>query len=198
VRITRGGEEVKVSKRKGTVFELIDLIEEAGADACRFLFLMKTRDSQLDFDLDLVTKQSKENPVFYFQYGHARCASLLRKAIEKGQPFRPEALTDAQLARLVLPEEKSMLKKISALPHVVAMSAERQEPHHVLYYCQELISDFHGYYTQYKSDPVISADVEKTQGRLALVAALKQTLASAFHILGIDAPEQMDAPPEEV
>lgn len=198
VRITRGGEEVKVSKRKGTLFELADLIDEAGADVCRFIFLMKTRDAQFDFDLDAVTKQSKDNPVFYFQYGHARCASILKKAIEKRVPFIGiDKVTDAQLARLVLPEEKMMLKKMSQLPDVVASAADRLEPHHVLYYCQELIGDFHAYYTQYKSDPIISDDVDKTQGRLAMVAALKQTLKSAFLILGVDAPEHMEAPAEE-
>jgi arginyl-tRNA synthetase len=194
VRITRGGEEVKVSKRKGTVYELSDLIEEAGADVCRFIFLMKTANAQFDFDLEDVKRQSKENPVFYFQYGHARCASILKKAEEKGARFvGASALTSAQLARLVLPEEKAMLKKMSLLGEVVAGAAEKLEPHHVLYYCQELIADFHSYYTQYKSDPIISDDVEKTQGRLALVAALKQTLKSAFGILGISAPEYMES-----
>lgn len=198
VRITRGGEEVKVSKRKGTVFELVDLIDEAGPDVCRFLFLMKTANSRFDFDLDKVKEQSKENPVFYFQYGHARCASILKKAAEKGQPFVGlEQVTEAQLARLTLPEELAMLKKMSQLPDVVAGAAERLEPHHVLYFCQELITDFHSYYTRYKSDPIISADAEKTQGRLALVAALKQTLKSAFALLGIHAPDYMEAPPEE-
>ncbi len=198
VRITQGGEEVKVSKRKGTLFELADLIEEAGADVCRFIFLMKTANAQFDFDLDSVKKQSKDNPVFYFQYGHARCASLLKKAVEKGSPFvGAENVTDAQLARLVLPEEKAMLKKMSQLGDVVAGAADKLEPHHVLYYCQELIADFHSYFTKFKSDPIISADVDKTQGRLAMVAALKHTLASAFGILGISAPEHMEAPPEE-
>lgn len=197
VRITRGGEEVKVSKRKGTLFELDELIEEAGADVCRFIFLMKTRDSQFDFDLDAVTKQSRENPVFYFQYGHARCAAILRKAEEKGVSFVGAGkVTEAQLGRLVLPEEKMMLKKMSQLPDVIAAAAEKLEPHHVLYFCQELISDFHSYYTLYKSDPIISDDVDKTQGRLAMVAALKQTLKSAFNILGISAPEAMTAPAE--
>lgn len=198
VRITRGGEEVKVSKRKGTLFELADLIDEAGADVCRFIFLMKTRDAQFDFDLDDVKKQSKDNPVFYFQMGHARCAQVLKKAEEKNVPFVGiDKVTDAQLARLALPEEKMMLKKISQLPDVVASAADRLEPHHVLYYCQELIGDFHAYYTQYRSDPIISDDVDKTQGRLAMVAALKQTLKSAFLILGVDAPEYMEAPAEE-
>lgn len=196
VKIVRNGEEVKVSKRKGTVFELAELIEEAGADVCRFIFLMKTANAQFDFDLAEVAKQSKDNPVFYFQYGHARCASILRKAEEKGQKFSG-APTDAQLKRLVLPEEKAMLKKMSQLSDVVQSAADKLEPHHVLYFCQELIADFHSYYTQYRSDPVISDDAEKTQGRLALVAAIKHTLKNAFGILGITAPETMTAPEEE-
>lgn len=198
VRILRDGQEVKVSKRKGNVFELAELIEEAGADVCRFIFLMKTANAQFDFDLSAVEKQSKDNPVFYFQYGHARCAAILRKAEEKGVAFiGAEKLTEAQLAKLVLPEEKAMLKKMSQLSDVVQSAAEKLEPHHVLYFCQELIADFHSYYTQYRSDPVISDDVDKTQGRLALVAAIKHTLKSAFGILGINAPETMAAPAEE-
>ena len=198
MRIVRGVEEVKVSKRKGTLFELSDLIDEAGADVCRFIFMMKTANAQFDFDLEAVKKQSKENPVFYFQYGHARCASVLKKAVEKGVPFvGADALTEAQLSRLVLPEEKALLKKMSQLADAVVTSADKLEPHHVLYFCQELIADFHSYYTKYKSDPIISDDASKTQGRLAMVAALKHTLASAFGILGIAAPEHMEAPPEE-
>jgi arginyl-tRNA synthetase len=195
VRITRGGQEVKVSKRKGTVFELSDLIEEAGADVCRFMFMMRTRDSQIDFDLDLVKRQSRDNPVFYLQYGHARCASLLRKAEDRGQPFVGAAgLRPEHLACLTHPDEKAMLKKISCLPDVVASGAERLEPHQLLYFCQELIADFHSYYSQTKSDPIINEDHDKTQGRLALVAALKQTLQSAFAILGISAPDDMQSP----
>lgn len=198
VRITRNGEEVRVSKRRGTVFELAELIEEAGADVCRFIFLMKTANAQFDFDLDAVQKQSKDNPVFYFQYGHARCASILKKAQEKNVPFvGAEALTEAQLGRLVLAEEREMLKKMSRLGDVVQTAADKLEPHHVLYFCQELIADFHSYYTKYKSDPIVSDDADKTQGRLAMVAALKQTLMSAFAILGVSAPEHMQAPAED-
>jgi arginyl-tRNA synthetase len=197
VRITRGGQEVTVSKRRGTVFELADLIDEAGPDVCRFLFLMKTRDAQFDFDLDGIQRQSKDNPVFYLQYGHARCASILARAQERGTPFRPQDLSDAALERLTLSEEKALLKKMSQLPDVVALSADKLEPHHVLYFCQELIADFHSYYTKYKSDPVISADADRTQGRLAMVAALKATLRNAFDILGIHAPEHMAAPEED-
>jgi arginyl-tRNA synthetase len=193
VRLVRDGVEVKVSKRKGTVFELRDLIEEVGADACRFLFLMKTANAQIEFDFAVVEKQSKDNPVFYFQYGHARCAAILRKAVEKEQTFVGlHAVPAASLARLTLPEEKALLKKISQLPEVVAGAANALEPHRVLYFCQELIADFHSYYSKYsRTERVVSDDRELTQGRLALVASLKKTLQSAFSILGVDAPEQM-------
>jgi arginyl-tRNA synthetase len=199
VRLVRDGQEVKVSKRKGTVYELRDLIEDVGADVCRFLFLMKTANAQLEFDFALVEKQSKDNPVFYFQYGHARCAAILRKAIEVGTPFVGlDEVGEASLRRLVLPEEKALLKKMSLLPETVASAANALEPHRVLYYCQDLIADFHSYYTKYKkTERMISDDVELTQGRLALVAALKQTLQSAFAILGVAAPEHMTAPSDD-
>ena len=195
VRLLRDGQEVKVSKRKGTVIELRDLIEEVGADACRFLFLMKTANAQIEFDLAAVERQSKDNPVYYFQYGHARCAAILRKAIEKEQPFAGlDVVSAASLARLTLPEEKLLLKKMSMLPEVVAQAANALEPHRVLYFCQELIAEFHSYYSKYsRTERVISDDLELSQGRLALVAALKATLKSAFAILGVDAPEQMTA-----
>lgn len=194
MRIVRNGEEVKVSKRKGTLFELDDLIEEVGADVCRFTFLMRTANAQFDFDLDAVTKKSSDNPVFYFQYGHARCAQILKKGTFVGVG----GLTDEMLSKLTLPEERLLLKRMALLPDVVAGAAEALEPHRVLYYCQELIAGFHGYYTKYKgTERVISDDVVKTQGRLAMVAALKQTLKAAFGILGVSAPEYMEAPPEE-
>jgi arginyl-tRNA synthetase len=197
MRIVRGGEEVKVSKRKGTIFELEDLIDEVGADVCRFTFLMRTANAQFDFDLDAVMKQSSDNPVFYFQYGHARCAQILKKAQDANIPFGG-TVTDTQLATLTLPEERMLLKRMGLLPDVVAGAAEALEPHRVLYYCQELIAGFHQYYTKYKTtERVIGDDPVKTQGRLAMVAALKQTLKAAFGILGVSAPDYMQAPPEE-
>ncbi len=193
VRIVRDGQEVKVSKRKGTISELDDLLEEVGADACRFTFLMKSVNAQMDFDLSVLEKADSANPVFYFQYGHARCAQILGRAVDEGKPFVGLAgLTDEMLATLRLPEERALLKKISQLPNVVVRAAESLEPHAVLYFCQELISEFHSYYTKYKkTERVISDDPIKTQGRLALVAALKQTLLSAFEILGVSAPDRM-------
>ncbi len=195
VRILRDGQGVKLSKRKGTVLELADLLEEVGADACRFIFLMKSPNSQMDFDLGLARKQSAENPVFYLQYGHARCAQILAKASTKGQAFRGlEELTDAMLTRLTLPEERLLMKKMSLLPEVVQRAAQSLEPHVVLYFCQELVAEFHGYYSKYaRTEPVIGDDFAKTQARLALVSALRQTLKSAFEILGVSAPDRMDS-----
>ncbi len=195
VRLVRSGQEVKVSKRRGTVFELSDLLEEVGADACRFTFLSKSSNAQMDFDLDKVVEQSSDNPVYYFQYGHARCSQILVRAEQSGSPFRGmEHVTDAMLARLTLPEERSLMKKMSSFPGAIVRAAEALEPHVVLYFCQELISEFHAYYTKYaRSERVISDDAEKTQARLALVAALRQTLRSAFEILGVSAPDRMDS-----
>jgi arginyl-tRNA synthetase len=198
MRIVRDGEEVKLSKRKGEVFELSDLIEEVGPDACRFIFLLRAANSQFDFDLAAVKAESSENPVFYFQYGHARCSQILKKAAESGRPFvGVSELSDAALARLTLPEERALLKKMSLLPDLVASAAEALEPHRVLYFCQELIAGFHAYYSKYKNtERVLSDDAELSQGRLALVAALRQTLRSAFGILGISAPDYMKAQPQ--
>lgn len=199
VRIMRDGEPVKMSKRKGTVYELDDLVEDIGADACRFVFLMRTSNAQIDLDLGVIERQSKDNPVFYFQYGHARCARILEKAAEQGTPFiGVDKITDAHLAKLVLPEERAMLKKMAQLSDVVESAANTLEPHKVLTYCQELISEFHGYYTKYKrTEKVVSDDADKTQGRLAMIAALKTTLKSAFAMLGIDAPEHMASLPKD-
>jgi arginyl-tRNA synthetase len=199
MRIVRNGEEVKLSKRKGEVFELSDLIEEVGSDACRFIFLLRAATSQFDFDLAAVQAESSENPVFYFQYGHARCSQILKKAAESGRTFvGVNELSEASLARLTLPEERALLKKMSLLPDMVAGAAEALEPHRVLYFCQELIAGFHAYYSKYKNtERVLSDDVELTQGRLALVAALRQTLRSAFGILGISAPDYMKAQAED-
>ena len=199
VRITRGDTEVKLSKRRGEIYELDDLLSEVGADACRFIFLSRTSNAQFDFDLDVVQRRTKDNPVYYMQYGYARCASILSRAYERGSPFRDlSELQDSELAHLRSPQERELLKRLSMFPEVVEGAAERLEPHHVLYYCRELIAEFHSYYTGTKDDPIIGTDRSRTQGRLALVAALKQILSTAFSILGISAPEHMDAPDDEL
>jgi arginyl-tRNA synthetase len=199
VRMMKDGEEVRISKRSGEVYELGEFCEEVGQDVARVVFLMRSATAQFDFDLDLARKQSKENPVFYLQYGHARTCQLLKRAEEKAHAFvGADALTDAQLQRLGLPEEREMLKKMAELPGVVQGAADALEPHRVLYYCNELIAGFHSWYQQgAKGDPIISDDDEKTQGRLALVAAVRDTLRSALAILGITAPDHMEPPSDE-
>lgn len=191
VRILRGGEEVRLSKRRGEVFELEDLLEEVGPDVCRFIFLSRSANAQFDFDLDAVREASKDNPVYYLQYGYARCAGILRKAAERGIDWQAPT-TLAALASLELPEERALLKGMSQLPDVVKSAAEKLEPHQVLHYAHELIAQFHSYYTTTKADPIIGTNAAKTRARLTLVVALKQTLGAAFGILGIHAPERME------
>lgn len=199
VKMTRGGKEVRFSKRAGEVEELSDLIQEVGSDVARFVFLMRSANSQFEFDLDAAVKQSNDNPVFYVQYGHARMATLLRRA--EGEGFElpnPDKLAIASLECLVLVEERSMVKKIAAFPEIVVAAAQNLEPHRVLYYCQELVAEFHSYFTKYRhSERIISDDVELTTARLALVACLKQTLFNALNMLGITAPEAMHLTVEE-
>ncbi len=193
VRLLRNGEEVRISKRSGELYELKEFVDEVGKDVARFVFLMRSPNAQFDFDLEVTQQQSSQNPVFYVQYGHARTVNVMKKAEEKGVPFvGPGALTDAQLSTLVLPEERTILKKLAAFPDVVAGAADALEPHRVLYYAQDLIGDFHAYFTKYKhSERIVSDDESKTQGRLAMVAALRQTLKNALGILGIEAPDHM-------
>lgn len=186
VRLLKDGQEVKISKRSGQIYLLSDLFEEVGTDVSRFIFLMRSAHTQFDFDLDLALKQSSDNPVFYVQYGHARMATLLKRGEFK-------SLDKKSLHRLNLPEERHILKKMSAFPDTVFSAAVALEPHRILYFCQELIAEFHSYFTRYKqSERIISDDVELTGARLAMVAALKQTIHNALSLLAISAPDYMD------
>jgi arginyl-tRNA synthetase len=193
VNLTRGGEAVKMSKRAGTLVWLREVVEEVGADAARFIFLTRRSDAQMDFDLDLAKAQTLDNPVFYVQYGHARIASILRKAAEAGAP--PPRFDAAALRALELPGELDLVKRIVAFPELLAGAALACEPHRVAYWLQETIAAFHSYYTQGKKsgERVIGPDPAKTAARLCLVAALKQALANGLAVLGVAAPERMDA-----
>ncbi len=193
VNLTRGGEAVKMSKRAGTVVSLREVVDEVGPDAARFIFFTRRADAQLDFDLELAKRQTLDNPVFYVQYGHARIASILRKAAEAGIP-EPRYELDAVRA-LSLPEELDLLKRIVAFPDMLAGAALAYEPHRVAFYLQETISSFHSYYTVGKKtgERVIGPDPRTTAGRLYLVKALKQVLANGLAVLGVSAPDRMDA-----
>ncbi|MFL5261970.1 MAG: arginine--tRNA ligase [Anaeromyxobacteraceae bacterium] len=193
VNLTRGGEAVKMSKRAGTVVSLREVVEEVGRDATRFMFLTRRADAQLDFDLELAKKQTLDNPVFYVQYGHARIASILRKAALAGVPA-PRFDLEAVRA-LALPEERDLVKRILAFPDLVTGAALAYEPHRVAFYLQETIAAFHSYYTGGKrsGERVIGPDPTKTAARLYLCRALQQTLANGLALLGVTAPDRMDA-----
>ncbi len=195
VNLMKDGQPFKMSKRAANYVTLRELLEEAGSDATRFFFLLRRGDMALDFDVELARKRSSENPVFYVQYGHARCAAILRKAAEAG--FTPR-WDRAAMTALSLPEEIDLIKRVLQLPELVAQAALTLEPHRIVFYLQETIAAFHGYYTRYKkTERVISDDPRKTTARLYLVWSIRQALANGLSILGVSAPDRMDSPPAE-
>ncbi len=192
VNLTRDGEPVKMGKRSGTFVPLREVIDEVGRDAARLFFIMRRSDAQFEFDLELAKKSSNDNPVHYVKYGHARCASLLAKAKERGLPI-PEGVPDAAaLAALSLPDEISLCRELLSFPKVVGDAAQALEPHRIVYFLQETISTFHSYFTRTKDDPILSEDPAKLAGRLFLVQSLKRVLKNGLSILGVEAPERMD------
>jgi arginyl-tRNA synthetase len=193
VNLLKDGQPFKMSKRAANFVTLRELLETAGADATRVFFLLRRGDMALDFDVGLAQKRDNTNPVFYVQYGHARCAAILRRALEE-KGVVPGWDAEAMQA-LQLPEEIDLIKRVLHLPELIAHAAAALEPHKLVFYLQETIAQFHGYYTKYKkTERVISDDKRKTAARLYLVWAVKQTLANALRVLGVAAPDRMDAP----
>ena len=187
VTVMRGGEEVKLSKRAGSYLTLRDLIEEAGRDATRWFLVARKPDSQLVFDIDLARQQSNDNPVFYVQYAHARVASLLRQAAEKGHVYdQAHALDNLSL----LDDEGSLalLVELSRWPEVVEAAGQSLEPHLVAQYLRELAYAFH---TWYANTPVLVEQADLRDARLALALAVRQGLANGLDLLGVSAPERM-------
>jgi arginyl-tRNA synthetase len=196
VNLMKDGQPYRMSKRAANFVTLRELLETAGPDATRVFFLLRRGDMALDFDVGLAQKRDNTNPVFYVQYGHARCAAILRRAREeKGV----EARWDAEaVSALQLPEEIDLIKRLLQFPELIAQSAASLEPHKVVFWLQETIAQFHAYYTKYKkTERVISDDPRKTAARLFLVWATKQTLQNALSVLGVTAPDRMDAPASE-
>jgi len=183
VTLRRGGEIVRVSKRSGDIITLRELVDEVGADVCRFFFLSRSADSQMDFDLELAKKQSADNPVYYVQYAHARIASILRLAQEKGIDCR-----DGDVSLLTTEPELSLIRKMLLLPELVETIAATLEPHHLTYYAQDLATTFHSFYKQCR---VVSSDESLTRARLKLVEAAKTVLSRTLHLMGMTAPERM-------
>lgn len=184
VTLRRGEELVRISKRSGDIITLREVVVEVGADACRFFFLSRSADSQMDFDLELAKKQSVDNPVYYVQYAHARIASILRLAQQRGIDYG-----DGDVALLTTEPELTLIRKMLLLPEIVEVVAHTLEPHHLAYYAQDLATVFHSFYTQCR---VVSRDDEVlTKARLKLVAAAKLVLAKTLHLMGMTAPESM-------
>ncbi|HWK23029.1 MAG TPA: arginine--tRNA ligase [Ureibacillus sp.] len=184
VQLYKNGEKYKMSKRTGNAVTMRDLVEEVGLDAVRYYFVKTACDSHMDFDLDLAVSQSNENPVYYAQYAHARICSIIRSANEQGF----EASLD-HLDLLTAEKEEDVLKKVGAFPQVVAEAAKHRTPHRVANYIQELAAAFHSFYN---AEKVLNPDnKELTEARLALINAVRVTLANALKLIGVAAPEKM-------
>jgi arginyl-tRNA synthetase len=197
VRLLRAGEPVKMSKRAGEFVTLREVIDEVGRDAVRFMMLYRKNDATLDFDLVKVLEQSKDNPVFYVQYAHARCSSVLRQAAEAfpGMALAPAALARADLGALSDESELEILRRLAQLPRVVEGAAASHEPHRLAFYLNDLAGAFHSLWNKGKDSPqlrfVNHGDRDLTAARLALVHALRSVLASGLGILGVTAPDEM-------
>ena len=183
VTLRRGEELVRVSKRSGDIITLREVMDEVGVDACRFFFLARTADAQMDFDLELAKKESPENPVYYVQYAHARIASILSLAQE-----REIDCSDGDISLLTTEPELTLIRKMLLLPEIVETIAHTLEPHHLTYYAQDLATVFHSFYKQCR---VVSKDVPLTKARLKLVKAAKLVLAKTLGLMGMTVPERM-------
>lgn len=197
VKLFRGGEAVTMSKRSGNLITLREVVEEVGCDAVRFMMLYRKNDAPLDFDFQKVTEQSRDNPVFYVQYAHARAQSVFRQAAEElpDLSISSDALKKADFSVLNDSGEIAILKRLAQWPRLIEGAAAAHEPHRVAFYLYELASDLHGQWSKGKDDPrlrFIKADNgQLTTARLALVRAVALVIASGLGILGVNAPDAM-------
>jgi len=186
VNLLRDGVPYTMGKRSGNFITLREVIDEVGSDACRFFFLMRRCDSQLDFDLELAKQQSTDNPVFYVQYAHARVCSINRNAAEAGIVL--PNLGEVDLKLLAMDEELALVKQLARFPETVVGAALNYEPHRVVFFLQDLATQFHSYYNRQR---VLIDDPATSQARLYLINCVRIVLANALQILGVSAPEQM-------
>src|SRR5437660_1864511 len=201
VRLLRAGEQVRMSKRSGDFVTLREVVDEVGSDAVRFMMLFRKNDAVLDFDLAKVIEQSKENPVFYVQYGHARGHSVFRNAREvipdlpEETSARAAFLGDAAVERLTDPAELDLLRRLAAYPRMIEAAAAAHEPHRIAFYLYDLASEFHALWTRGRDLPylrfIINNDAGMTKARLALVQGVVSVLASGLAVLGVHAPDEM-------
>ena len=186
VRFKKGETSEKLSKRKGNVIPLIDLVNEIGVDACRFLFLSRSNESQLEFDLDLAKQQSSENPVYYVQYGHARICSILRLAEERNIDF-----SSGDVSILRDPTELSLINKMLELPDVIETSVGNLEAHHLPHYSMELATAFHTFYQNCRVVSSEKCDLPISKARLLLVDAARLVLGRCLKLMNMTAPDKM-------
>jgi arginyl-tRNA synthetase len=188
VTLLRGGKPAQMSTRSGEFVTLKDIVDEVGKDAARFMFLSRSYDSGLDFDLDLAKQQSSENPVYYVQYVHARITGILMKAQQEGLIDSTAFTKGFNLEKLLEPEEVNLLKTIDSFRENVEKSAQSLHPHVIFTYLMTLAGAFHGYYNKHK---VITTDREQSMARLSLVLAVKKVIRNGLALLGVSAPERM-------
>ena len=179
-------EVVRASKRTGNFITLREVVEDVGADACRYFFLVRSAESQMNFDLDLAKQESSENPVYYIQYAHARIASILRLAQERGIDYG-----DGDLSLLTDEAELALIRRILVLPELVEMMARSLEPHHLPHYTLELATAFHWFYQQCRVVSGVAGEEEITRARIKLVEAAKTVLARCLSLMSMDAPDYM-------
>lgn len=197
VSLTRGGEQVKMSKRKGTIITAREVVDEVGKGVFRFIMLTRKNDAMLDFDFEKVTEQSKDNPVFYVQYAHARAKSVLRIAKEENGAALAFSSSPAkqQLARLIHPAELAVIRMMASFPRLLESAALGYEPHRVAFYLQDLAAEFHGLWNSGNSDISLrfiqKDDIDLTAARLALVRACAAVIASGLTVLGVEPLEEM-------
>jgi arginyl-tRNA synthetase len=197
VKLLRAGEPVKMSKRAGEFVTLREVVDEVGADAVRFMMLFRKNDAVLDFDLAKVLEQSRDNPVFYVQYGHARGHSVFRNAYEAFPELPPpsEMVNAANLDLLSHPAELALIRQIALYPRVIEAAATAHEPHRIAFYLYDLASDFHALWTLGTASPhlrfIIQDDRQMTMARLGLVQGVVTVLASGLTLLGVKAREEM-------
>ncbi|MEE0484038.1 MAG: arginine--tRNA ligase [Megasphaera elsdenii] len=187
VSLFRDGKPVKMSKRTGQAITLNELIEEVGTDAARYFFIMRSLDTQLDFDLDLAKSHSNENPVYYIQYAHARIYSIYRQAKEAGANLSMD-WSDVKWDMLTNEYELELIKKMAAFPEEVQRAARERAPHRIAHFVHELAGMFHTFYNHCR---IIQEDKDLEKARLALVTAVRITIANSLAILGVSAPEKM-------
>ncbi|WP_108461329.1 arginine--tRNA ligase [Devosia naphthalenivorans] len=197
VRLLKNGEPFKMSKRSGDLVTLVDVVEEVGADATRFMLMYRRNDAAMDFDFALVKEQTKDNPVFYVQYAHARAYSIFKTAARDLPDLEvsPQALAAADVSLLQTPAELDLVRVLAAWPRTVTAAAIAHEPHRVAFYVHELAAAFHGFWAKGKDDPslrfVNAEDPKLTLARLALVDAVRQVIVNGLGILGVSAPEEL-------